>query len=379
MTKAESSGPLTGVRVVEMEAIGPAPFACMLLADMGAEIVTLAPPTKARKSPLVGGNSPMRRGRARLEVNLKEPGAIERVLPLFAKADLVVEGFRPGVMERLGLGPEVLLKLNPRIVLARLTGYGQTGPLADSPGHDPNYIGITGALYSIGPNDGPPIQPMNLLGDFAGGSLYAVIGMLAALRHADKTGQGQVVDAAIVDGAASLMTGVFGQLAAGTWTEGRSANLTDGGSYLTVYETADKKHVVIGSLEPQFYAALVKGLGLDIAKLPPREDRANWAVLRKTFADIFRTKTRDEWVRQLEGSDACLAGILTPTEALHHPHNVARHAFVDYEGKPTPAPAPRFSATPSAVAPVKLGDAKTVLAAWGVSADAIEKIPTAAS
>ena len=307
----------------------------------------------------MGGNSPMRRGRTQARGQSQGSRARStarcRSLP---KPTLWLKVFRPGVIERLGLGPDRLLKLNPRIVIARLTGYGQTGPLADSPGHDPNYIALSGALYSIGPNGGPPIQPMNLLGDFASGSLYAVVGMLAALRHAEKTGRGQVVDASIVDGAASLMTGVFGGLAAGTWTEGRSANLTDGGSYLTVYETADKKHVVIGSLEPQFYAAIVKGLGLDIVKLPPREDRANWPILRKTFADIFRTKTRDEWVTLLEGSDACLAGILTPTEALTlYPHNVARQTLLSTtratrRRRQRHASAPR----PQAVSPPIRGD-----------------------
>jgi alpha-methylacyl-CoA racemase len=369
-----AAGPLAGVRVIEMEAIGPAPFACMLLADMGADIITLAAPAGARRSLLAGQNSPLLRGRSRLEIDLKEPGAAERVLPVFARADIVVEGFRPGVMERLGLGPERLLAANPRIVITRLTGWGQNGPLSGGPGHDPNYIALTGALYSIGPRDGPPVLPLNLLGDFAGGSLYAVLGMLAALHHATRTGCGQVVDAAILDGAASLMSGVFGRLAAGTWIDGRSANLTDGGSNLAVYETLDRKYIVIGALEPQFYAALARGLGLDVTQLPPREDPANWPFLRQKFADIFRTRTRDEWVRRLEGTDACLSGILSPAEALHHPHNIARQVFVDYEGMRIPAPAPRFSATPSALASPDRGDARSLLAAWGVPAGAIDQL-----
>jgi alpha-methylacyl-CoA racemase len=372
-------GPLTGLRIVEMEGVGPAPFACMLLADMGAEIVTLAAPTKARKSPLLHPQSPWRRGRTRLEIDLKRPGAIDDVLPIFSLADVVVEGFRPGVMERLGLGPDRCLAANPKLVFVRITGWGQTGPLANAAGHDPNYIALTGALYSIGSAGGPPVQPMNLVGDLAAGSLYAVMGMLAALRYAERTGQGQVIDAAIVDGTASLMTGIFGSLAAGTWTEDRGANITDGGSYLTVYETSDHKHIVVASVEPQFYAALVRGLGLNINTLPPREDPANWPTLRSLFSEIIRTKTRDEWVKLLEGTDACITGVLKPSEAPRHPHNVARNTFIEVQNAVLPAPAPRFSITPTATAPPTRGKAQTMLTSWGLSREVISRLePTAA-
>jgi len=361
---------LDGVRVIEMEGMGPAPFACMLLADMGAEVLTIGAPSKARRSAIAGAVGPIRRGRTRVELDLKDPALRDHILSIFAKADIVVEGFRPGAMERLGLGPDDLHRVNPALVLVRMTGWGQDGPLSQRPGHDPNYIAITGALHAIGPAEAPAL-PLNVVGDLAAGSLYAVIGAVAALRHAEKTGEGQVVDAAIVDGAASLMTGFFGNVAAGAWIDQRESNMIDGGSYLCVYETADGKHVALGSLEPQFYAALVEGLGLEMDQLPAREDRANWGKLRQIFADVIKQRTRDEWVARLEQSDACMTGILSLTEAPSHYHNVGRGVFVETENGSIPAPAPRFSATPSSLAPASGRDSIDVLAEWGIDAKSL--------
>lgn len=370
------SGVLSGVRVIEMEGMGPAPFACMLLADMGADVLTLAAPAKARRSAIAGPTGPIRRGRARMEVDLKSEDLRDDILAMFAKADIVVEGFRPGVLERLGLGPDDLWKVNPALVFVRLTGWGQTGPMAMVPGHDPNYIAITGALHAMGPADEPTL-PLNVVGDLAGGSLYAVIGAIAALRHAERTGEGQVVDAAIVDGAANLMTGFFGGLAAGTWTDSRAANLIDGGSYLTVYPTKDGKHIALGSLEPQFYAALVKGLDLDIDAMPDRSDKANWGAIKAIFAERFLTRTRDEWVAALETSDACLAGVLSLAEAPSHPHNRARSVFASTPDGEIPAPAPRFSATPSQMAGSGGRDPAAILNDWGLSEDAMTSLGVA--
>lgn len=367
------SGVLSGVRVIEMEGMGPAPFACMLLADMGADVLTLAAPAKARRSAVAGATGPIRRGRARVELDLKSPELREDILALFAKADIVVEGFRPGAMERLGLGPDDLHRVNPALVLVRMTGWGQTGPLAQRPGHDPNYIAITGALHAIGP-EAEPALPLNIVGDLAAGSLYAVIGAIAALRHAERMGEGQVIDAAIVDGAASLMTGFYGGFAAGTWQDRRASNLIDGGSYLTIYETKDGGHIALGSLEPQFYAALIEGMGLDIDSLPRRDDRANWGELRRIFAAVFKQRTRDEWVAALEQSDACLSGVLSLAEAPHHPHNAERGVFQQTESGLTPAPAPRFSGTPSQLAPSAGRDSGDMLRGWDIEDGTLKKL-----
>ena len=354
------TGPLKGVRIVEFAGIGPGPFACMMLADMGAEVITLD---------RVGANKNMKsvsgRGRKVVELDLKDKASIAQVLDLLANADALIEGFRPGVMERLGLGPDVVLARNPRLVYGRMTGWGQTGPLASAAGHDINYISITGALAAIGGKD-KPVPPLNLVGDFGGGALYLVVGVLAALVEAGKSGKGQVVDTAMCDGAASLMSMFFDFSAIGRWREERDSNMLDGGAHFYgVYECKDGQFVSIGSIEPQFYALLRKLAGLDDAAYDTQMDAKGWPALKEKLAAVFRSKTRDEWCRIMEGSDVCFAPILTMSEATKHPHMTAREVFITRHGIPQPAPAPRFSRTPSTVRePVtaKLGEiAKT----WG--------------
>ena len=355
-----ATGPLKGVRIVEFAGIGPGPFACMMLADMGAEVITLD---------RVGANKNMKsvsgRGRKVVELDLKDKASIAQVLDLLANADALIEGFRPGVMERLGLGPDVVLARNPRLVYGRMTGWGQTGPLACAAGHDINYISITGALAAIGGKD-KPVPPLNLVGDFGGGALYLVVGVLAALVEAGKSGKGQVVDTAMCDGAASLMSMFFDFSAIGRWREERDSNMLDGGAHFYgVYECKDGQFVSIGSIEPQFYALLRKLAGLDDAAYDTQMDAKGWPALKEKLAAVFRSKTRDEWCRIMEGSDVCFAPILTMSEATKHPHMTAREVFITRHGIPQPAPAPRFSRTPSTVRePVtaKLGEiAKT----WG--------------
>jgi alpha-methylacyl-CoA racemase len=355
------TGPLAGLRVVEMRGMGPGPFCGMLLADMGAEIVCVSPPG----APPLDPRDPLMRGRTTLSLDLKSPEGRDRLLAIVAKADVVIEGFRPGVMERLGLGPDACLALNPRLVYGRMTGWGQDGPLAQAPGHDPNYIALTGALSTIGYPDRPPVQPLALVGDFGGGALYLATGILAALLSARETGKGQVVDAAIVDGAASLMSAFYGLNGVGHWSKTRRDNVYDGAApFGTVYETADGGYVAVVPLEPKFYAAFLQALGLDPAELPDRNDKANWPALRERFAAVFRTRTRDEWAK-LEAGDGCITPVLDMDEAPRHPHNLARGVFVETANGPLPGPAPRFSATPSKLA----GDgarADQLLKAWGL-------------
>jgi alpha-methylacyl-CoA racemase len=292
-------------------------------------------------------------------LNLKDPDGVTVALRLIERADVLLEGYRPGVMERLGLGPDACLSRNPRLVYGRMTGWGQTGPLALRAGHDITYIALTGALHAIGPASGPPVIPLNLLGDFAGGSLYLVAGVLAALVERTKSGRGQVVDAAIVDGTASLLTQLAGFLSAGIWTDARGKNLLDGGApWYAVYETADGGHVAVGAIEPKFYDELVSRLGLATEDLPGQWDTHRWPVLREALAAAFRRKTRDEWGRLFADSDACVAPVLSLTEAAAHPHLDGRHVFVERHGIREPAPAPRFSRTPTALTrpPCRLGE-----------------------
>jgi len=364
MPTSQATGPLAGLRVVEFAGIGPGPFACMLLSDMGADVVTVdRPGRKLGERHNIAG-----RGRTVTLADLKDPAAREQVLQLLDKADVLVEGFRPGVMERLGLGPEVVAARNPRLIYGRMTGWGQHGPLAQAAGHDINYISIAGALHAIGPAGGPPVPPLNLVGDYGGGSLYLIVGILAALHEAKSSGRGQVVDAAMTDGVISLMTNFVAQGLRGVFREERGVNLLDGGSpYYGVYETADARHVCIGPIEPQFYAELCERLGVAEALRGAQADRAQWPAMRAEFARIFRQKTRDEWTALLQGTDACFAPVLPLSEARQHPHNVARQAFVEVGGVSQPAPAPRFSRTPSAVqgpAPAEAVAAATVLARW---------------
>ena len=341
-----ASGPLRGVRVVEFAGLGPGPFACMLLSDMGADVVRIdrpgAPPTDPRD--ITG------RGRKTVLLDLKEPQSVVQVLDLLVHADMLVEGFRPGVMERLGLGPEAVARHNPRLVYGRMTGWGQDGPLAQAAGHDINYIAITGALAAIGESGRKPVPPLNLVGDYGGGSLYLVTGLLAALLEARTSGHGQVVDAAICDGALSLMSNNQSHRLRGMYTEQRGSNMLDGGApYYTTYETLDGQYVSVGPIEPKFFALMCRTIDLPVELWNAQDDRSRWHALRDAMAIIFRTRTRAQWCELLEGTDICFAPVLTLVEAAHHPHMQARKSFIEISGVRQPAPAPRFSRTPSAV------------------------------
>jgi alpha-methylacyl-CoA racemase len=337
-------GPLDGVRVVEIAGIGPGPFCAMLLADMGAEVVRVDRPPAGDEP---GWPALMARGRRSLVVDLKHQRGTEVVLRLVEKADALLEGFRPGVAERLGIGPDACLARNPRLVYGRMTGWGQDGPLRHAAGHDIDYIAVAGALHPIGERGGPPVPPLNLLGDFGGGGLLLAFGIACGLVEARRSGRGQVVDAAIVDGAALLTTAVHELSTLGLWDERRGANLLDGGApFYGVYETADGEHMAVGALEPKFYGELLKRLGLRPGDLPSPADRDRWPDLRERLAAVFRTRTRAEWTGLFAGSDACVAPVLRPSEATSHPHNRARGTFLPVGESPQPAPAPRFSRTP---------------------------------
>ncbi|WP_395575915.1 CaiB/BaiF CoA transferase family protein [Streptomyces sp. BK79] len=354
MTETETAartpgeGPLSGVRVVELAGIGPGPFAAMLLADLGADVVRVDRPG----GPGLGidpARDVTNRNKRSLIVDLKSPEGPARVLDLAERADVLIEGYRPGVAERLGVGPGHCHARNPRLVYGRMTGWGQDGPLAQRAGHDIGYIALTGTLGMIGAPDAPPAVPANLLGDYAGGSLYLVVGVLAALHHARATGTGQVVDAAIVDGTAHLSSMIHGMLAAGGWQDRRGANLLDGGCpFYGTYETADGRYMAVGALEQRFYAEFMELLGIP-GLAPARDDMARWGELREAVAARFASRTRDEWTAVFADSDACVAPVLTLREAPHHPHLAARGTFTDHGGITQPAPAPRFSATPTTV------------------------------
>ncbi|MCC5475427.1 CaiB/BaiF CoA transferase family protein [Streptomyces barringtoniae] len=377
MTTAETpatpgGGPLSGVRVVELAGIGPGPFAAMLLADLGADVVRVDRPG----GPGLGidpAYDVTNRNKRSIVVDLKAPDGRARVLDLAERADILIEGYRPGVAERLGVGPEECHARNPRLVYGRMTGWGQDGPLAERAGHDVAYIALTGTLGMTGRPDEPPVFPANLLGDYAGGSLYLVVGVLAALHHARVTGTGQVVDAAIVDGTAHLSAMIHGMLAAGGWQDRRAANLLDGGCpYYGTYETADGKYMAVGALEGQFYAEFLRLLGLDDLA-PAHRDWSRWDEFRERVAARFKSRTRDEWTALFEGTDACVAPVLSLREAPHHPHLAARGTFTDHAGITQPAPAPRFSATPTCVrtGPALPGaDTEAVARDWGIPAPA---------
>ena len=354
-----TSGPLTGFRIVEFAGIGPGPFACMMLADMGAEVVSLD-----RIGAKKNAKSAAARGRKVVEIDLKNESAIAQVLELLDHADALIEGFRPGVMERLGLGPDMVQARNPRLVYGRMTGWGQEGPLAHAAGHDINYISVTGALAAIGPRE-RPVPPLNLVGDFGGGALYLVVGVLAALLEARTSGKGQVVDAAMCDGAASLMSMFFDLTAAGRWAEGRESNFLDGGAHFYgVYECACGNFISVGSIEPQFYALLRQTAGLSEQAFDAQMDRSAWPELRQKLERIFKTKTREEWCRIMEGTDICFAPVLTMAEAPLHPHMAARNTFVNRHGIAQPAPAPRFSRTPSKIREPETADIGALIGEW---------------
>jgi len=358
-SSVRATGPLAGVRIVEFAGIGPGPFACMLLADMGADVITLDRVGAKKSMKSVAG-----RGRKVIELDLKDKAAIAEVLELLANADALIEGFRPGVMERLGLGPDVVLARNPKLVYGRMTGWGQEGPLASAAGHDINYISITGALAAIGPKE-KPVPPLNLVGDFGGGALYLVVGVLAALLEARKSGKGQVVDTAMCDGAASLMSFFFDMTAMGRWSEGRDQNFLDGGAHFYgVYECACGNFISIGSIEPQFYALLRQHAGLSDADFDAQMDRKAWPALKEKLKVVFKNKTREDWCKIMEGTDICFAPVLTMSEAAGHPHMVARKVFVERHGVTQPAPAPRFSRTPSTIREPEAAEIGVVTKEW---------------
>ena len=341
-------GPLKGVKVVEFAGIGPGPFCCMLLADMGADVLRVDRAMNVGNDQYEPKYNNLLRGRKNIALDLKHPDGVEAALKLCDQADIIIEGFRPGVMERLGLGPDVVFARNKKVVYGRMTGWGQDGPIAKTPGHDINYIALTGALYAIGSKESGPVPPLNLVGDFGGGALYMAMGALAAYIEAQKSGEGQVVDTSMVEGAASLMTAVYGMLADGRYIEERETNRLDGGCHhYNVYKTSDGEHICIGSNEPQFYADMLKTIGLDQANLPEQTDRKYWPEMTERLAAIFKTKTREEWTELMEQKEICYAPVLRPSEAIKHHHNVARNTFVEVDGFPQPGPAPKFSRTES--------------------------------
>jgi alpha-methylacyl-CoA racemase len=370
-------GPLEGFRIIEIGGIGPGPYCAMVLADMGAEVVRVVRPGP---DPLVSDASRdlLSRGRRSACIDLKRPEGVATVLRLAERADGLFEGFRPGVMERLGLGPDICLERNPRLVYGRMTGFGQEGPLSQAAGHDINYIALAGVLAHIGRAGQPPTPPLNLIGDFGGGGLLLAFGMVCALLERERSGKGQVVDAAMVDGAAALMTIFHGAQQSGFWKDEAGTNMLDSGTpWYDVYETADGKYVSIGSIEPQFYAQLLRYTGLETEDLPGQHDVEGWPVLRERLAQVFRSRTRDEWCAIMEGTDVCFAPVLTMAEAREHPHAKARGAFVKVAGVGQPRPAPRFSRTDSGIQspPVRGGaDTDEVLADFGFAPDEIARL-----
>ncbi|MDP1736699.1 MAG: CaiB/BaiF CoA-transferase family protein [Caulobacter sp.] len=366
-------GPLSGLKIVEFAGIGPGPFCGMLLSDLGADVVRVDRKGSGRASPA----DVTSRGRRSVALDLKSPDAIEAVLKLLERADGLIEGFRPGVMERLGLGPEVVLKRNPKLVFGRMTGWGQFGPYAKAAGHDMNYIAITGALHAIGTAD-KPVPPLNLVGDFGGGALYLAFGLMAGIISARETGQGQVIDCAMSDGAASLMAMFYGFKGAGIWKDERVSNLLDGGAHFyDTYQCADGKWISIGSIEPQFYALLLEKTGITDPQFANQMSRDEWPELKSKLAAVLAKKTQAEWCAIMDATDICFAPVLTLDEAPNHSHNAARQTFVTVEGVVQPAPAPRFSATPGEIQgpPPKIGAHNDeALGQWGFSGAEIEAL-----
>ncbi len=370
-----AQGPLVGVKVVEFAGIGPGPFCGMLLADMGADVVRIDR-AEGRGFPDLAN-----RGKRSIALDLKKAEGVEAALSLIDQADALLEGFRPGVMERLGVGPDVALKRNPKLVYGRMTGWGQTGPWSSMAGHDIDYIALTGALHTMGRKGEPPPPPLNLVGDFGGGALYLAMGLLAGIIEARTSGKGQVVDCAMIDGAASLMTMFYGMKAAGMWSPERDSNLLDGGAHFyDTYECADGQWLAIGSIEPQFHALLVKGLGLPDDAFGSYMDRTKWPEFSRRLAEIVKTKSRDDWMKVFDGTDACVAPVLSMDEAPGHPHNAARSTFVEAFGMVQPGPAPRFSRTAGAVngPPALAGKHSTdVLSSWGVDPEQVKRFVAA--
>lgn len=374
------AGPLEGLKVVELAGLAPAPFATTVLADLGAEVVRV---DRARPGfdVLAFPNDPLSRSRRWIGVDTKSPEGRDVVLRLVDGADVLIEGFRPGVTERLGIGPEACLERNPRLVYGRITGWGQDGPLAQAAGHDINYIGLAGALEPIGRAGERPVPPLNLLGDFGGGGLLLAMGVLAALVERAASGRGQVVDASMVDGSALLTAGLHGLRNLGLWSGGRGTNMLDGGApFYDTYEASDGGYVAVGAIEERFWAALLKVMEVDPAEVAGRLDKNEWPAVREKLAAVFRTRTRDEWAERAAGTDACLTAVLTPEEAAEHPHNVARGTFVALDGHTQPAPAPKFDRTPAATPtpPVEpRSDTTEVLSELGYAPDDITRMQTA--
>jgi alpha-methylacyl-CoA racemase len=372
MTQSTRTGPLAGTKVLEVGSMGPVPFAGMTLADMGAEVVRIERPGGLGVFPGKPGQDVFNRGKRGVILDLKRSPAVEALLAMVERADVLIEGHRPGVAERLGIGPDECQARNPKLVYGRMTGWGQDGPLAQTAGHDISYIAVTGALHAIGQAGGPPQIPLNIVGDFGGGAMYLVAGVLAALREAELTGRGQVVDAAIVDGVAHLLAGTHALVNTGTWADQRGVNLLDGGApFYSVYETADGRHMAVGAIEAKFYAELVAGLGmtLDLAR---QHDRTTWAATREVIAEAFGARTQAEWTEAFEGKDACVAPVLTMHEAAEHPHMKSRGAVLTRDGLFQPGPAPRFPAHPLVApgAPPTPGlHTREVLSEWGVDPD----------
>lgn len=370
-----TAGPLASLTVLEFAGIGPAPYAGMLLADLGAKVIRI---DRHDAQPLDPGHRVLGRGRQSLALDLKQPAALDLARQLVQRSDALIEGFRPGVMERLGLGPEQCHALNPRLAYGRVTGWGQEGPLSRAPGHDLNYVALTGVLDAIGTQSSGPVAPLNLLGDFAGGGLFLALGLLAAVLEARVSGRGQVVDAAMVDGASSLASLIWGMRSAGWWPGGRGENLLDGGAHFYgVFECADGKWITLGSIEPPFYAAMLEALELDPAAFAAQMDARQWPALREQVAAAVRRRTRDEWTARLEGSDVCFAPVLDFDEARQHPHNRARGAFIEQDGLTYPAPAPRFSRTPGHAAPPARrpgAEGREVLASLGLAPERIDEL-----
>ena len=360
-------GPLKGIKAIEIGGIGPGPFAGMLLADMGAEVVVV------ERKAMPGLKLPdcSRRGKKSIVLNLKSEDGVKTLLQLVDQADIIFEGFRPGVMEKLGLGPEVCLQRNPKIIYGRMTGWGQTGPLAHAAGHDINYISLSGALYAMGRKSEKPSPPLNLVGDYGGGSMFLVMGILAALHERTQSGKGQVIDAAMTEGSANLMAMFHSLHAMKMWKNERGVNILDTGAHFyDTYETKDKKYISIGSIEPQFYALLIEKAELDADIFGGQNDTSKWPELKNKLDEVFKTKTRDEWCEIMEGTDVCFAPVLDFIEAQQHQHMVDRKAYIDVEGMKQPAPAPRFSRTPSEVAhgaPAPGQDQDEVLKGWGLT------------
>jgi alpha-methylacyl-CoA racemase len=374
------SGPLEGYRIIEIAGIGPGPFAAMLLADMGADVIRIDRAQSVRQPvPATAARDVSLRGRRSVALDLKHPDGVATLLDLVEHADALIEGFRPGVMERLGVGPDECLGRNPKLVFGRMTGWGQEGPYAAWAGHDINYISLAGALAHIGRAGEAPVPPLNLVGDFGGGGMFLAYGVVCGLLEAQRSGQGQVVDAAMVDGAATLMTMFWSMSQAGIWSEERGANLLDTGSHFyDVYRCADGEYVSIGSIEPQFYAELMRITGLEgDEEFAAQMDKQRWPALKARIAEVFATKTRDEWCALMEHTDVCFAPVLTMSEAAAHPHNVARSTFVEVGGLTQPAPAPRFSRTTVEISrpPAHAGQhTREVLEEWGIPKDRLDAL-----